>query len=146
MSPSVPEGTITWLGTPYDGKGPVAHPNARFTAPIRNCPSVSADFTNPRGVPLSAILFGGRRAGLVPVVYQSLSWTHGVLLGSMVSSEITAAAEGQAGQLRHDPFAMLPFCGYNMADYFGHWINVGAAARDPSLLPKIFHVNWFRRD
>ncbi len=143
-----PEGTITWKGEKYT-KGSdvqVAHPNARFTAKASNCPCIDPDWENPAGVPISAILFGGRRPSTVPLVYEARSWAHGTFIGSTVGSEVTAAAIGLAAGVRRDPFAMLPFCGYNMADYFGHWIKIGETAPDKTKLPKIFNVNWFRKD
>jgi phosphoenolpyruvate carboxykinase (GTP) len=138
-----PANLISWQGKPWDQKGPASHPNARFTIQAGQCPILSPEFNDPQGVPISAIIFGGRRSTLVPLVIESLSWNHGVLLGASMSSEMTAAAEGEVGKLRHDPFAMLPFCGYNMGDYFKHWIEM---RENSSTLPKIFHVNWFRKD
>ena len=143
-----PENAIDWQGRPWNGKTSEekgAHPNSRFTAPAVNCPCISSEFENPAGVPISAIVFGGRRAKLAPLVYQSRSWNHGVFVGSIMASETTAAAAGAVGVVRRDPMAMLPFCGYNMADYWQHWIDIGAGL-DEDKAPKIFIVNWFRKD
>ena len=143
-----PENAIDWQGRPWNGKTSEekgAHPNSRFTAPAVNCPCISSEFENPAGVPISAIVFGGRRAKLAPLVYQSRSWNHGVFVGSIMASETTAAAAGAVGVVRRDPMAMLPFCGYNMADYWQHWIDIGAGL-DKDKAPKIFNVNWFRKD
>ena len=147
MSDEAPAGTTDWQGKAFDpasGK-PAAHPNARFTTPASQDPAIASEWEDAAGVPISAILFGGRRASVIPLVFQSRDWDHGVFLGSIMASETTAAAAGAVGNLRRDPFAMLPFCGYNMADYFGHWLKVGAAG-DEAKLPKIFYVNWFRKD
>ena len=135
-----------WKGNPWpvDSTEKGAHPNSRFTAPTVNCPCLSPEFENPQGVPISAIVFGGRRAKLAPLVYQSRDWNHGVFVGSAMASETTAAAAGAVGVVRSDPMAMLPFCGYNMADYWGHWIEMGKKLGDKA--PKIFNVNWFRKD
>ncbi|MHB2027740.1 MAG: phosphoenolpyruvate carboxykinase (GTP) [Acidimicrobiales bacterium] len=141
-----PEGLIDWTGQPWSKElgTPAAHPNSRFTAPADQDPAIAPEWQDPNGVPIDAILFGGRRASVVPLVFQSRGWDHGVFLGSIMASETTAAASGAVGNLRRDPFAMLPFCGYNMADYFAHWLTFSDRF-DESTLPKIFYVNWFRK-
>lgn len=138
--------TVTdWRGRPWNAsrEGPVAHPNSRFTVPVSECPSLSPEWDNPRGVPISAILFGARRQKLVPLVYQAFDWAHGTFLGATLASETTAAATGSVGVVRRDPMAMLPFCGYNMGNYWGHWLSMGKRLTRP---PGIFRVNWFQRD
>jgi len=146
LTDSPPDGLTDWKGrawTPELGE-PAAHPNARFAVPADQCPVIANEWDDPAGVPISAILFGGRRASAVPLVTEAFDWAHGVFLAANVASEGTAAAENKVGELRRDPFAMLPFCGYNMGDYFGHWLKVGAEA-DPAKLPRIYFVNWFRK-
>lgn len=140
-----PQKAINWKGELWEAaegeKG--AHPNSRFTVSIKQCPILSPEWANPKGVPISAIVFGGRRAKVAPLIYESFDWQHGTFIGATMASEKTAAAEGKVGEIRHDPMAMIPFCGYNMGDYFGHWLKMGKKLRKQ---PKIFHVNWFRTD
>lgn len=148
LSKEPPPNLTDWRGrkwSPSSGE-PAAHPNARFACPADQCPVIASEWADPKGVPISAILFGGRRASAVPLVTEAFDWEHGVFMGSTVASEGTAAAENRVGELRRDPFAMLPFCGYNMGDYFAHWLRIGASASDPAKLPRIFFVNWFRKD
>jgi phosphoenolpyruvate carboxykinase (GTP) len=145
LTPEAPkEGMVSWLRKPwFPGCGEeAAHPNSRFTAPAKQCPIIDPHWEDPEGVPIEGIVFGGRRSDTVPLVYQTLDWSHGVYSGATMMSETTAAAEGARGALRADPFAMRPFCGYNMADYFQHWLDVGAKGT-PETLPKIFYVNWY---
>lgn len=147
MDKNPPENCTEWTGKKVNGKtyeGNLAHPNSRFTAPAINCPCISSEFENPQGVPISAIIFGGRRAKCAPLVYQSRDWEHGTFVGATMASETTAAAAGAVGVVRRDPMAMKPFVGYNMADYWGHWLEMGKKLGDKA--PKIFHVNWFRKD
>eukprot|EP01105_Mastigella_eilhardi_P027101 TRINITY_DN8197_c0_g1_i1.p1 TRINITY_DN8197_c0_g1~~TRINITY_DN8197_c0_g1_i1.p1 ORF type:complete len:686 (-),score=146.84 TRINITY_DN8197_c0_g1_i1:154-2088(-) len=145
MTDKPPKHMTTWQKQQWQPGMQAAHKNSRFTAPASQCPCIDPAWEDPKGVPISAILFGGRRESLVPLVFQSFDWSHGTFLGTAVSSEATAAAVDPLDKIRHDPFAMLPFCGYNMADYFQHWLDIGKNAPNKAFLPKIFHVNWFRK-
>jgi phosphoenolpyruvate carboxykinase (GTP) len=144
LSPAPPGGLTDWQGRPWKpGDGPAAHPNSRFTVLAQQCPSIAPNWEEPQGVPISGVIFGSRRTGVIPLVFEAFDWSHGVFLGSAMSTETTAAITGKVGVVRRDPMAMIPFCGYNMADYFGHWLATGSRLKTP---PRIFRVNWFRRD
>jgi phosphoenolpyruvate carboxykinase (GTP) len=144
LTPEPPANLLDWQGRAWDPKsGPAAHPNSRFTVPADQCPSIAPSWEDPQGVPISGLIFGSRRTKVIPLVFEAFDWTHGVFLGSAMSTETTAAITGQVGVVRRDPMAMLPFCGYNMADYFAHWLATGSRLAKP---PKIFRTNWFRKD
>jgi phosphoenolpyruvate carboxykinase (GTP) len=148
MTAEVPEGLTTWQGQPHDKASgqPAAHPNSRFAVGLSQCPSLADEWDDPEGVVVDAIIFGGRRSTTIPLVTEALNWNHGVFLGATIASERTAAAEGTLGEVRRDPFAMLPFVGYNMGDYLAHWLTMGATLRVTGRPPRIFQVNWFRKD
>jgi phosphoenolpyruvate carboxykinase (GTP) len=148
MTKEAPDGLTNWQGQPHDptGTATAAHPNARFTVGIHQCPTLGEGWDDPEGVAIDAIIFGGRRSDTVPLVMEARDWNHGVFLGSTIASEQTAAAEGPVGKVRRDPFAMVPFCGYNMADYFQHWLDVGTTLRNSGHTPRIFQVNWFSKN
>jgi phosphoenolpyruvate carboxykinase (GTP) len=144
LTPSAPAGLADWQGRPWKpGDGPAAHPNSRFTVLAEQCPSIAPNWEEPQGVPISGVIFGSRRSAVIPLVFEAFDWAHGVFLGSAMSTETTAAITGKVGVVRRDPMAMIPFCGYNMADYFAHWLAMGPRLTKP---PRIFRVNWFRRD
>ncbi len=144
LTPTAPAGLIDWQGRPWQpGEGAAAHPNSRFTVLAQQCPSIAPNWEEPQGVPISGVIFGSRRTGVIPLVFEAFDWSHGVFLGSAMSTETTAAITGKVGVVRRDPMAMIPFCGYNMADYFAHWLSIGPRLKTP---PRIFRVNWFRRD
>ena len=144
LTPTAPDGLVDWQGKPWQpGAGAAAHPNSRFTVLAEQCPSIAPNWEEPQGVPISGVIFGSRRTGVIPLVFESFDWSHGVFLGSAMSTETTAAITGKVGVVRRDPMAMIPFCGYNMGDYFAHWLATGPRMANP---PKIFRVNWFRRD
>src|SRR5258705_6896108 len=144
LSPAPPGGLTDWQGRPWKpGDGPAAHPNSRFTVLAQQCPSIAPNWEEPQGVPISGVIFGSRRTGVIPLVFEAFGWSHGVFLGSAMSTETTAAITGKVGVVRRDPMAMIPFCGYNMGDYFAHWLATGPRLTNP---PRIFRVNWFRRD
>jgi phosphoenolpyruvate carboxykinase (GTP) len=148
MTGEPPAHAIDWRGNDWTpgSDTPAAHPNARFTVPAAQAPSMADEWEDPKGVPISAIMFGGRRATIVPLVHEARDWEHATFMGSIMSSETTAAQAGQVGNLRFDPMAMLPFCGYHMGDYFAHWLTVATRTSPPAKMPRVFYVNWFRKD